>query len=179
MKAKLAAATAFSVTLLLFLVPLRLSSQTATRSIQLKVGDSAPDFALEDQDGKSVSLHDFKGKNVILAFYVFSFSPDANQELKALNEDAGKLDGKAQVLAVSMDSVPVNHAFAETLGLKFLLLSDRAMKVGKQYGVYSPSGVTAENYNNSMAAWLIDASGRILSEHKGGGRLNFVDLITK
>lgn len=41
----------------------------------VKVGDSAPDFTMTDQNGKQVSLHDFKGKkNVALAFYIFAFS---------------------------------------------------------------------------------------------------------
>ncbi len=42
---------------------------------KIKVGDTAPDFTLRDQNGKQVSLHDFKGKkNVALAFYVFAFT---------------------------------------------------------------------------------------------------------
>ena len=44
-------------------------------ALKLKVGDAAPDFTLRDQNGKDVSLHDYKGKkNVVLAFYVFAFS---------------------------------------------------------------------------------------------------------
>ncbi len=42
---------------------------------KIKVGDMAPDFTLTDQDGKKISLHDFKGKkNVALAFYIFAFT---------------------------------------------------------------------------------------------------------
>ena len=42
---------------------------------KIKVGDTAPDFTLTDQNGQKVSLHDFKGKkNVVLAFYVFAFT---------------------------------------------------------------------------------------------------------
>jgi len=42
---------------------------------KIKVGDMAPDFTLEDQNGKKVSLHDFRGKkNVALAFYIFAFT---------------------------------------------------------------------------------------------------------
>jgi cytochrome oxidase Cu insertion factor (SCO1/SenC/PrrC family) len=43
--------------------------------LTLKVGDAAPDFTLRDQNGKEVSLHDFRGqKNVVLAFYIFAFT---------------------------------------------------------------------------------------------------------
>jgi len=42
---------------------------------KIKVGDTAPDFTLEDQNGNKVSLHDFRGKkNVALAFYIFAFT---------------------------------------------------------------------------------------------------------
>ncbi len=42
---------------------------------KVKVGDTAPDFTLEDQNGKKVSLHEFRGKkNVALAFYIFAFT---------------------------------------------------------------------------------------------------------
>jgi cytochrome oxidase Cu insertion factor (SCO1/SenC/PrrC family) len=42
---------------------------------KIKVGDMAPDFTLQDQNGNKVSLHDFKGKkNVALAFYIFAFT---------------------------------------------------------------------------------------------------------
>ena len=42
----------------------------------IKVGDTAPDFTLEDQNGESHSLHDYRGKkNVVLAFYLWAFSP--------------------------------------------------------------------------------------------------------
>ena len=42
---------------------------------KIKVGDTAPDFTLEDQNGKKVSLHEFRGKkNVALAFYIFAFT---------------------------------------------------------------------------------------------------------
>ena len=47
----------------------------APPAASVKVGDPAPDFTLKDQTGKQVSLHDYKGRNVALAFYVFAFSP--------------------------------------------------------------------------------------------------------
>lgn len=47
----------------------------ATPPPKIKVGDMAPDFTLEDQNGKKVSLHEFRGKkNVALAFYIFAFT---------------------------------------------------------------------------------------------------------
>lgn len=49
--------------------------QEATPTPTINVGSTAPDFTLRDQNGKQVSLHDFRGKkNVVLAFYVFAFT---------------------------------------------------------------------------------------------------------
>jgi cytochrome oxidase Cu insertion factor (SCO1/SenC/PrrC family) len=53
------------------------AAQAALPTPSVKVGEMAPDFTLKDQNGKMISLHDFKGKqNVALAFYVFAFSPN-------------------------------------------------------------------------------------------------------
>ena len=62
--------TIYSLVLTILLSPLAWS-----QSINLKVGDKAPDFELQDQDGNAVRLSDFSGKkNVALAFYVFAFT---------------------------------------------------------------------------------------------------------
>ncbi len=51
------------------------TQQNATPEPKIKVGDTAPDFTLKDQNGKDVSLKDFRGKkSVVLAFYVFAFT---------------------------------------------------------------------------------------------------------
>ena len=58
-----------------FLPALHAADQPAPPTPTVKVGDVAPDFTLQDQNGNKVSLHEFKGKkNVALAFYVFAFT---------------------------------------------------------------------------------------------------------
>jgi|ERR1700683_755725 len=153
---------------------------TDSGSSHLKLGDLAPDFTLHDQDDKLVSLHDFRGKTVVVVFYVFSFSPTANREVAALSRQAEKLDGKVHVLAISVDSVAVNHAFADAVGLRIPLLSDRDMKIGSLYGIYSPHfGMTAAAYKEALANWVIDPSGRIVAEEKGEAALNPTPLLEK
>ena len=57
------------------LTPSLAGNSDTTPAPKIKVGDTAPDFTLEDQNGKKVSLHDFRGKkNVALAFYIFAFT---------------------------------------------------------------------------------------------------------
>ena len=71
----LAAALAVSVLPALHAPALHAADQPAPPTPKIKVGDIAPDFTLNDQNGNKVSLHDFKGKkNVALAFYVFAFT---------------------------------------------------------------------------------------------------------
>jgi peroxiredoxin len=104
----------------------------------LKVGDVAPDFELEDQNGKKVRLSQFRGKkNVLLAFFPLAFSPVCTNELGELKEQEEvvmKLD--AQILAASVDSTWTQKAFAKELGVKFPLLSDFGRKAVTLYGAY-------------------------------------------
>jgi cytochrome oxidase Cu insertion factor (SCO1/SenC/PrrC family) len=66
---------AFGAALLFVLASVALAQQPAPPRTHLKLGDTAPDFALRDTAGKEVKLSDFRGKkNVILAFYVFAFT---------------------------------------------------------------------------------------------------------
>ncbi len=61
--------------LLAALVPTIAQSNPQAPPLKFKVGDTAPDFTLKDQNGNNVSLHDFRGKKtVVLAFYIFAFS---------------------------------------------------------------------------------------------------------
>ncbi len=109
---------------------------------ELKVGDEAPDFELEDQDGKKVRLSQFRGKkNVLLAFFPAAFSPVCTSEIGTLatnQKDIMKLD--VQILASSVDSRWVEKAFSEKLGAKFPILSDFGKKALPLYGALQSSG---------------------------------------
>ncbi len=105
---------------------------------EIKVGDTAPDFSLKDQDQKDVKLSDFRGKkNVVLAFYPLDWSPVCTNENKCLTDDFPKFEGaNAIVLGVSADSFFSHKAWADALGLKHTLLSDFNREVVKKYGLY-------------------------------------------
>lgn len=108
----------------------------------LKVGQKAPDFTLPNQYGKPVHLASYHGKkNVLLAFYVLSFSSGCTQGLKAYQADAAKFEKSGtQVLGISVNSMYSNRAFGNQIGVKFQLLSDFQRKVSREYGVLSPQG---------------------------------------
>ena len=87
---------------------------------EIKVGDTAPDFTLKDQDQKDVKLSDFRGKkNVVLCFYPLDWSPVCQGENKCLTDDFPKFQGaNAEVFGISCDSFFSHKAWADSLDLK-------------------------------------------------------------
>ncbi len=131
----------------------------------LKVGDAAPEFVLNDTEGKTVKLSDFKGKkSVVLAFYVLAFTGGWTKELQAYQADIAKFDAaETQVLGISMDSFAANKRFAQDINVKFPLLSDWKRQATKDYGLYNEDS----GYGN-RATFVIDKAGII--QHVEVGR---------
>lgn len=125
------------------------------------VGDLAPDFELQASDDRRIRLSDFRGrKNVVLAFYPFDWSPVCSLQLPGLQErldDFRSVD--TEVLGVSVDSRHSHRAFAEHLGLGFLLLSDYDKKVTQAYGVLREGGFA------ERALFVVDKRGVIRYAH--------------
>jgi peroxiredoxin len=125
---------------------------------ELSVGDVAPDFELEDQNGKKVRLSQYKGKkNVLLAFFPFAFSPVCTNELGELKEKEEvilKLD--TQILAASVDSTWTQKAFAKQLKVKFPIMSDFGRKAVALYGSYYEDKGFAKR-----SVFIIDKQGKV------------------
>ena len=121
-----------------------------------EIGNTAPDFKLLNQDGQEVKLSDFKGTNVVLAFYPFDFSPVCTEEFGCFQDDLHDLKSlEAQVLGISVDSKYCHKAFADKLNLKFPLLSDFSKDVCKLYGTLRQEGFSNRAY------FIIDKNGMI------------------
>ena len=119
-----------------------------------EIGQEAPDFTLPDQDGKERRLSDFRGKNVIIAFYPFDFSPVCTVEFGCFQDGLSELNNlNAQVLGISVDSKHAHKEFAEKLNLSFPLLSDFSKEVCRLYGTLRPEGFSERAY------FLIDKDG--------------------
>ena len=89
------------------------------------IGDTAPNFTLTATDKSLVSLSDFEGQRVVLAFYPAAFTGVCTSEMCAFQDAMAALNGTgATVLGVSVDSPFANGAFAKENGLEFTLLSD-------------------------------------------------------
>ena len=120
----------------------------------VEIGEQAPDFTLADQEGNEKKLSEFRGKNVVLAFYPFDFSPVCTVEFGCFNDDLGKLNGlNAQVLGISVDSKYSHKEFAQKLGLNFPLLSDFGKEVCSLYGTLRKEGFSERAY------FIIDKQG--------------------
>jgi peroxiredoxin Q/BCP len=110
---------------------------------RVKVGDKAPDFALESQGGRIVALHDYMGsKNVVLYFYPKDFTPGCTAETKTFSENYDAVSGMgAEVLGISSDSADSHGSFARECGAKFPMLADKGGRVRESYGVKSSLGL--------------------------------------
>ena len=91
----------------------------------VKIGETAPAFTLKTTDKSDVSLSDYKGEKVILAFYPGAFTGVCDKEMCAFQDNIVKLnDAGTTVLGISVDSPWANSAFSQKYNLGFPLLSD-------------------------------------------------------
>ena len=103
-----------------------------------KVGNMAPAFTLQDQDGNKVSLKDFKGeKNVVLYFYPRAMTPGCTVQACGLRDSKRALSrAKTVVLGVSPDPVAKLGRFIDKEKLNFTILSDEDHKITEKYGCW-------------------------------------------
>ncbi len=102
-----------------------------------KVGDLAPNFRLPSTQGKSITLKEFKGKDVILYFYPKDDTPGCTAEACNFRDHESEITKTgAVVLGVSTDSLQSHDSFKGKYKLNFPLLSDATADVAKMYGVW-------------------------------------------
>ena len=120
-------------------------------------GTPAPDFTLQRAPDETISLHDFRGQLVVLAFYSADWSPIGNEQMALYNEMLPEFFRlKAELIGISVDGVWCHLAFSRDRSLRFPLLSDFEPKgaVARAYGVYSQQDGTSER-----ALFVIDGAG--------------------
>lgn len=103
----------------------------------LKVGDKAPDFKAEDQDGREVTLSSLLGKKTVLYFYPKDNTPGCTAEACSLRDGRDDLAEKGfTIVGVSPDSVKSHLNFKAKHNLNFTLLSDPDKTIAEAYGVW-------------------------------------------
>lgn len=129
----------------------------------LPVGTQAPDFTLQDKDGNSVSLSDFRGKKVILYFYPRDNTPGCTRQACAFAGAFGQFQAlNTVVIGVSKDSTASHRKFADKYNLPFLLLSDPELTVLQAYGVWQEKKLYGKvSMGVVRSTYLIDEQGII------------------
>lgn len=125
--------------------------------LPLKEGERAPDFSLPSTPDQKVSLHELRGRPVVLVFYPADWSPVCSDQLSLYNELLTEFDELGvQLIGVSCDGIWSHLAFAQSRKLRIPLLSDFEPKgaVSRVYGVYNEK--TGES---QRALFVIDPEG--------------------
>jgi len=132
-------------------------------------GESAPDFTLPDQNGAEVSLRDFRGRKIVLYFYLKDFTGGCTKQAYSFKNSHPSFEQEqAVIVGVSTDSVRSHRRFAEATGIPFILLSDPDASVAKLYGVYREKEAFGETYRGVVrSTFLIDKDLRIRKIFRG------------
>jgi thioredoxin-dependent peroxiredoxin len=119
-----------------------LASRLRAGDKEPQVGTAAPDFTLNSQDGKPISLRDFKGKWVVLYFYPKDGTPGCTIEAHNFQRDLAKYGAKnAVILGVSVQDEKSHQEFCAKEGLNFKLLADNNKEVSEKYDSIMNLGV--------------------------------------
>ena len=130
----------------------------------VKNGDKAPDFTLVNSaDMQPVKLSDYKGKNVVLAFFPATFSGACDTEMCTFRDSLTEFNNlNAQVLGISADLPHAQKEFSAKHGLNFPILSDMHLKAIKDYGIEWPDFAKVAGYNVARrSVFVLDKNGKV------------------
>jgi peroxiredoxin Q/BCP len=147
------------------------------KKVSIMEGGRAPDFALKDQEGNMVRLRGFRGKKVVLYFYVRDDTPGCTKEACSFRDGLGKLKSKnVVVLGVSPDPVDSHRRFADKYDLPFPLLVDEKAEAARKFGVWGKKNMYGRTYYGIIrSTFIIDETGKVKKEYrrvKVDGHLN-------
>jgi thioredoxin-dependent peroxiredoxin len=131
--------------------------------VTLKEGDKAPTFSGKDQDGKKISLADYKGKKLIFYFYSEAGSPTCTIESCNLRDNYSLLKKNGfEVLGVSPDDEKAQNKFKVKYKLPFPLIADNENKITSAYGVRDMKKLFGREYMGILrTTFVIDEKGII------------------
>jgi peroxiredoxin Q/BCP len=127
------------------------------------VGERAPDFSLQSDDGRRYALKDLRGKKVVLYFYPKDDTPGCTKEACGFRDNLARVTTKgAVVLGVSRDDTTSHAKFRDKYDLNFPLLSDADGRVTDAYGVWKKKNLYGRKFFGiERTTFLIDEEGKI------------------
>jgi peroxiredoxin Q/BCP len=131
--------------------------------VTLKEGDKAPAFSGLDQDGKKISLADYKGKKVVLYFYPEDGTPTCTVQACNLRDNYGLLKKNGfSILGISPDEVKKHKKFEEKFDLPFTLIADPEHTIIDKYGVWDEKQLYGRKYMGLLrTTFIINEKGLI------------------
>jgi thioredoxin-dependent peroxiredoxin len=142
-----------------FLITVSVASRSRAGDKAPAVGEPAPDFTLNSQEGKPVSLHDFKGKWVVLYFYPKDMTTGCTIEAHNFQRDLPKYEAKnAVILGVSVQDEKSHQEFCAKESLTFKLLADTDKKISEEYDSIMNLGVAKLSARHT---YLIGPDGKV------------------
>ncbi|MBB4734986.1 thioredoxin-dependent thiol peroxidase [Micrococcus cohnii] len=131
---------------------------TENPATRLAVGDTAPAFTLQDQDGRPVSLRDYAGKHVIVYFYPAASTPGCTTQACDFRDSLASLSAAGYVvLGISPDPIGKIIRFAEKESLTFPLLSDEDHAVAAAYGAWGEKKNYGRVYEGLIRSTIVVA----------------------
>lgn len=126
-------------------------------------GEEAPDFTLEADDGREVSLSEYRGKRVVLYFYPKDGTPGCTREAIEFRDIVDEFEKEdAVILGVSKDSIKSHQRFKQKHNLPFTLLSDPEGKVLELYGVWKEKSMYGRTFMGvERTTFLINERGDV------------------
>ena len=130
----------------------------------LDVGAMAPEFALTSDEGKQVSLADFRGKKVVIYFYPKADTPGCTKQACAVRDAYGDIDAQgAVVLGISPDEPAALVRFRQKYDLPFVLLSDPDHQVAEAYGAWGEKKMYGKSHMGVVRSHFgVDEEGRLV-----------------
>ena len=127
----------------------------------VKIGERAPDFEIENQDGEMVSLSQYKGKYIVLYFYPKDMTPGCTKQACDFRDNYEQFsDLNTVVLGISPDPIERHEKFINKHDLPFPLLADTEKKVAEMYDVWKLKKMFGkEFYGVERSTFIIDSEG--------------------
>ncbi len=129
----------------------------------VNIGDRAPEFELVDTELKMRKLSEFKGKKVVLSFFVAASSPVCTTEMCTFRDRWSEISNLgAQVIGVSNDGPFANKAFAEKFNLSYPVLGDYKSKTIRDYDILMPDLLHVKGYDAAKrSVFVLDENGTV------------------